>query len=484
MNFGISAKRPGRSLCVTVGYIGLTVLNVILAPHGTVAQTPDKVRQAFVDLKEDNIRYNCARATYWLYKHRDALRDQILTELYRTTDPQERDSLLLVLFETKTFQPNERFARLVAQRLREEDTRVPNLRFVLPSVDDDGNVPDDLLSIAHRTAWYYIDHHYELFEPILKSEIGQTNDMWQLWGIAWMMKLKGTLNDNAALFTPAAFRVAAENLKDDDKEYNASEAARFFLLLPDQGLPVLQEITQSSDPQENSLARELVDAITTGSRDAYGRINAQCDLTRGLMGVIAPEPEWVAEYTDKYTGFGGVDRLPTPNQEENELTSVYSDLLKKLPPIQRTELIKAERAWVAFKENNQQLLSEFRKSGLVLEGRYGSLLSDQVRTRKEQLRTLLAPRREPFPGYAQELAQSEKELNRQYQRCLDTLSPALQKKLREGQRLWIAFREGNRSLLPSAISSITYSRVFELWQFEHAARVPESKIPNPFERAK
>jgi hypothetical protein len=46
--------------------------------HG---QTKEEVRKAFRDLRNDRIRYNCSRATYWLYKHREALRDQTLEEL-------------------------------------------------------------------------------------------------------------------------------------------------------------------------------------------------------------------------------------------------------------------------------------------------------------------------------------------------------------------------------------------------------------------
>ena len=265
-------------------------------------QEPSEVGRAFIDLRNDSIRYNCTRATYWLYKHRDTLHEQMLAELYRATDPQARDSLLLVLFQTKTFTPDERFARFIAQRLREEDTRVPNSRFQLPQADYDRTVPpaDNLFFSAHSVAWFYIDSHYDLFEPVLKLEIGSTDDMWELWGIAWLMKKRGRLANSIELFTPEVFRKAAANLKDDDKAFNASEAARFFLLLPDQGLPFLREIQESADRQQRSLARALIDAIATGNRDAFGFINSKCHLTTGLMGISLAEPDWVTELTFKY----------------------------------------------------------------------------------------------------------------------------------------------------------------------------------------
>lgn len=65
------------------------------------AQTSADVRQAFVDIRNDNIAKNCCHAIAWLEDHRRALRDQMLEELYRTDDAQARDALLIVLFQTE-----------------------------------------------------------------------------------------------------------------------------------------------------------------------------------------------------------------------------------------------------------------------------------------------------------------------------------------------------------------------------------------------
>ena len=70
-------------------------------------QTKEDVRKAFRGLRNDHIRYDCSRAAYWLYKHREALRDQMLEELYATKDAQARDVLLDLLFATNRFVPDE-----------------------------------------------------------------------------------------------------------------------------------------------------------------------------------------------------------------------------------------------------------------------------------------------------------------------------------------------------------------------------------------
>ncbi len=70
-------------------------------------QTKEEVRKAFRELRSDHIRYNCSRAAYWLYKHREALRDQMLEELYATKDAQARDVLQDLLFATNEEEPPE-----------------------------------------------------------------------------------------------------------------------------------------------------------------------------------------------------------------------------------------------------------------------------------------------------------------------------------------------------------------------------------------
>lgn len=306
---------------------GLVALFLSYVPdvHG---QTKEEVQKAFRNLRNDHISYNCSRAAYWLYKHREALRVQILEELYATKDAQARDVLLDLLFATKGFVPDEKFARFVVSRLREEDSRASNNWCVIPS----RGVSDDLYPEAfndgpHHIAFGFMNAHYSLFEPLLKSEINSSDDTWEIWSIAALMNARGELAENAALFTAEVLRKGGRSLRNDDVAYNASEAARLFLILGKQTLPVLSELSKSHDTQQASLARALADYIGNGKKDGLGFVNANCYTDGetyqnfagsslvfyfGPNGLTTkflkeneeepPEPKWIAEYTEKYDG--------------------------------------------------------------------------------------------------------------------------------------------------------------------------------------
>jgi hypothetical protein len=263
------------------------------------AQTSAEVRQAFIDLRQDHIRYNCSRATLWLQQHRDILRDQMQTELYRTNDPQARDALLVVLFQTESFDPDERFARFVMQRLREEDRRVSNVFVGLPESEESPDLTR-LTGGAHHLAWVFIDRHYGLFEPLLKAEVGETADIWELWAIAWVFKKHNVLSANASLFTSDVLGRAAAALKNDEIRYNASQAMRLFLMLPKQSAPVVREVSNSSDRQQRYLTQAFLDALR-GSKNAVGYLNAKLKLYIGLLpDSDRPEPEWLDQVTEPY----------------------------------------------------------------------------------------------------------------------------------------------------------------------------------------
>jgi hypothetical protein len=267
------------------------VVLAVLAACPTFAQNQSEVRQAFVDIRDDHVRNNCCRATYWLYINREKLRNQILEELYRTNDAQARDALLSVLLLWDTYNPDERFARLLLQRLHTGD---PKLFVGLPK-----DAPEDAKAKFNSKGdpvWVFIDAHYAFFEPLLKAEIANADSsMFELWSIAWLMKKRGALAENSELFTENVLRRAGSNLKDDSEGYNASQAARLFLLFPKKSLPVLAELSQSTDIQQRSLARALTDAISKGSKDAFGFICSKCTLSYVLFGEPVPEPDWLAD---------------------------------------------------------------------------------------------------------------------------------------------------------------------------------------------
>jgi hypothetical protein len=268
------------------------IIAVIQADHLSAAPPPEEVRQAFADIHTDNVPHNCAHATEWLLKYREELKDDLLAELYRT-DRQGRDAILHVLFNTESFQPDERFIRFVFARMSEDNRYVKS--------DMIFKDPLDRLawSGAHWEAWRYMDEHFELFDPYLKEEIGRTESPFVLWAAAWLAKHRGILTDYGPLFTPEVLRRATVHLRQDQIRYNASRAVRLFLLLGDQSIPVLREVSGDADPQAAMFAQATIDALG-GKRKAFGYLVSKLDLSQVLFGPGVQEPEWLSEAAEPY----------------------------------------------------------------------------------------------------------------------------------------------------------------------------------------
>lgn len=124
--------------------------------------------------------------------------------------------------------------------------------------------------------------------------------MWCLWTNAWIMNKRGVLASHLGLYTPEVLARVAANLRNDEIELNASQAARLFLLLGDRSLPALRDAAKSKDAQQNNLARALLDAITKGDHRAFGYLNAKLSLDRTPFGPRPEEPEWIGPLVEKY----------------------------------------------------------------------------------------------------------------------------------------------------------------------------------------
>jgi len=280
------------------------ILNALLLASTTglvKGQSSAEVRQAFRDLHDDKIPGNCVRATNWLLQHREEAKEDLLDELYKTdTDSQERDAILYVLFNTSSFAPDERFARLVIARLREQDSQVRN-GVIFELKPDAGDLEPIHTSGAHWEAWPFMNKHFSAFEPLLKEQIGRTKNVFVLWGTAWLFKKRGVLKDYSALFTPAVLDSAVASLRNDQQPYNATHAVRLFLLLGDQSLPTLRKAASSTDQQTRYLAKATIDALTKGSHDAFGYLSSKVKLTGVPFGGEPTEPSWLSEAFAKYS---------------------------------------------------------------------------------------------------------------------------------------------------------------------------------------
>jgi len=282
----MAASRARLFFLWPLAFCGLIQTTMLAAPP------PEELRRAFADIRSDEVPHNCEHATEWLLKYREELKEDLLAELYRT-DRQARDAILHVLFNTESFQPDERFVRFLFARMAEEDRYVKsNMIFKDPL--------DRLAwSGAHWEAWRFADDHFQLFEPYVKAEIGTTESTFVLWAAAWIAKRRGILSDYAPLFTPEVLRRAAANLKQDQVRYNASRSVRLFLLLGDQSLPALREISTAGDAQAAMLAKATIDALG-GKRKAFGYLVAKVDITQVLFGPPVREPAWISEAAEPY----------------------------------------------------------------------------------------------------------------------------------------------------------------------------------------
>jgi hypothetical protein len=276
----------GRTTLTAMLLAGAAISRALAAPPA------DEIRRAFADIRDDKIKHNCEHATEWLLKCREEIKDDLLAELYRT-DYQGRDAIFHVLFNTVSFQPDERFIRFLMARMPEANHHVASDTIFK---DQTGRLP---VSGAAWEAWFFINDHYAQFEPYLKEEVGKTDSPFFLWAAAWLAKTRGVMAEYAPLYTPEVLSKIAVNLKDDGEDSNASQTVRLYLLLGDQSVPALQEISRSGDSQAANLAKATLDALK-GKRRAFGYLNAKLYLSTVLFGSKVNEPDWLGELTEPF----------------------------------------------------------------------------------------------------------------------------------------------------------------------------------------
>jgi hypothetical protein len=260
-----------------------------------LAQTEKEMRRAFVDLRDDQKKNNCGDAIAWLYPRREELKDALVDELYRT-DPQGVGAIMFILYNTKSFTPDERFIRLVMQYLSPGSSRrMPKGWFDLPL-----DPPDPTGKRREITGpWEYIDAHFDVFEPLLTAQISTTKDSWFLWATAWLFKKRGIFETKVELFTPEVLGVAAANLAGDEVPWNASGAIRLFLILGERTEPTLRAALRSSDSQARYFSKATLDALK-GEHRAFGYLGSKVNLSETVFGPRVLEPEWMSELVLEY----------------------------------------------------------------------------------------------------------------------------------------------------------------------------------------
>ena len=146
----------------------------------------------------------------------------------------------------------------------------------------------------------------------------------------------------------------------------------------------------------------------------------------------------------------------TVEQADALLNRIYQQRMTLSPPAERQKLLLAQRAWVAFKEKNDELLRALVSGGIITEETRQAVILSELNSRKAEIVIAFGRAGEP----SQNFAEADRRLNEAYQSCLRALAPPEQIKLREVQRLWITLRD----LSPGFASLITAHRAAELHQ--------------------
>ena len=149
----------------------------------------------------------------------------------------------------------------------------------------------------------------------------------------------------------------------------------------------------------------------------------------------------------------GDDQL---QQADALLNRIYQQMMSLMPPAQRQQLLHTQRAWVAFKEKNDETLRSLVAAGAITEATREAVLVSELHSRKAEIVISFGRGNQISPNFAN----ADSQLNEAYQACLRSFPAPEQQKLREAQRLWIIFRDLSRG----SAALITMHRVSDLRQ--------------------
>ena len=242
-------------------YIGLAVLLVIVAWCSNVlgASPKAELRLALDNLADDDKDWNCHEAMYFLYLQCDEIKDFLMMNA-PALDWQGQEAVLRILCEANSFIPDERFARLVLERLH--DQRELGLR-------------------PHHSTHYdfimYLQLHTERFAELLASQVS-SDSLFVQWVATHILSEANLLDQYRDRYTQEVIARVVTNLSNDDVSYNSAFAVRICLVLGKQCLPALQRALADGDSQSKRLASLLVEVIATKSDRARGDINVICPI--------------------------------------------------------------------------------------------------------------------------------------------------------------------------------------------------------------
>ena len=219
----------------------------IIEPKATASIADrDVLDRAVENLRNDDVKWNCHGAMYYLYRRREEIWPFLVDNL-GIDDLQARDAIIRILCETKSFEPDAGFIRLVMDR-----------------IDKRGG----LISLeAHHSTHYDFIAYLAMQAPrfhIVISEGIDTRNPFLLFAVTYALFESGTLGEHLDDYTPEVISRIVSNLRGN--LYNV----RTCLMLAEKALPGLEKAARI-----DTLAQLLVMATRDHNREARDTIHLE-----------------------------------------------------------------------------------------------------------------------------------------------------------------------------------------------------------------
>jgi hypothetical protein len=290
----------------------LALLALLGFGHVVIAGVgPEKLKREILALRSDREDGNCREAMGFLTKNieEEHVRAALLAELYGTKDWQARESCLVLLCRSKSFQPDEKFMRMVLARIHAWGR--PEHFCCEPGGD---------------VAAVYLVNQVAKYPDLIAGEIRESfsakdNSLWVQYVIIRALAKARLIDRYADRFSPAYLKSLASNLQDDSITCSAMVATGAFLFLGKIGMPVLKDVPHASDLQGREYASSILTCLS-GDK-SFSRLaedDATCcgalcsgdlgdfDLDKAanageedevLVGPVPEHPEEIPDYPEK-----------------------------------------------------------------------------------------------------------------------------------------------------------------------------------------
>ena len=213
---------------------------------------PEKLKKQIVALRSDREEGNCGDAMELLTKNieEEHVQAALLAELYSTKEWQARESCLVLLCRSKSFQPDEKFIRTLLARIHAWGR--PEHFCCEPGGD---------------VAALYLVSQVANYPDLIAGEIregfsAKDNSLWVQYVIIRALAKTRLIDRYADRFSPPYLKTLASNLQDDSITCNAMVATGAFLFLGKIGMPILKDIPRASDLQGREYASSILTCLS------------------------------------------------------------------------------------------------------------------------------------------------------------------------------------------------------------------------------